>query len=62
MKCICYNVEAPPIPANQANNAPVIDQPAPPGPIILAQAQDQDPSPGKNARSEGEDLSLFQGL
>ena len=43
MKCICYNVEAPPIPANQANNAPVIDQPAPPGPIILAQAQDQDP-------------------
>ena len=43
MKCICYNVEAPLAPANQVNDAPVMDQPALPGPIIEAQAQDQAP-------------------
>ena len=41
MKCICYNVEAPLAPANQVNDAPVMDQPALPGPII--EAQDQAP-------------------
>ena len=43
MKCICYNVEAPLAPANQVNDAPVMDQPALPGPIIEAQAQDPVP-------------------
>ena len=50
MKCICYNVEAPPIPANQVNDAPVIDQPAPPGPIIPA----QDPNPVVPAQVQDE--------
>ena len=56
MKCICYNVEAPLAPANQVNDAPVMDQPALPGPIIEAQdqapvvpAQVQEPPPHSNS-------------